>query len=85
VVTEVWALRNQDHRRIQARCPTCPTLTVLAVRAILRFMEQKEEVRSIQLQELRGRVDKGFAQAERGEGADGETFMQALIDDLDRR
>jgi hypothetical protein len=48
-------------------------------------MEQKEEVRSIQLQELRGRVDKGFAQAERGEGADGETFMQALIDDLDRR
>ncbi len=53
------------------------------VREALRLMEQKDELRSIQLQELRGRVDKGLVQAERGEGADDETFMQALIEDLD--
>jgi antitoxin ParD1/3/4 len=53
------------------------------VREALRLMEQKDELRSIQLQELRSRVDKGLAQAERGEGADGEIFMQALIEDLD--
>jgi antitoxin ParD1/3/4 len=53
------------------------------VREALRLMEQKDELRSIQLQELRSRVDKGLAQAERGEGADGEMFMQELIEDLD--
>ena len=53
------------------------------VREALRLMEQKDEVRSIQLQELRKRMDKGLAQAERGEGVDGEVFMQGLIDDLD--
>jgi hypothetical protein len=37
------------------------------------------------LQELRSRIDKGLAQAERGEGADGETFMQGLIESLDTR
>jgi antitoxin ParD1/3/4 len=53
------------------------------VREALRLIDQKDELRSIQLQELRSRVDKGLAQAERGEGADGEIFMQALIEDLD--
>jgi antitoxin ParD1/3/4 len=53
------------------------------VREALRLMDQKDELRSIQLQELRSRVDKGLAQAERGEGADGEMFMQELIEDLD--
>ena len=55
------------------------------VREALRLMEQKDEVRSIQLQELRNRIDKGLAQAERGEGVDGEVFLQGLIDDLDNR
>ena len=55
------------------------------VREALRLMEQKDEVRNIQLQELRKRMDKGLAQAERGEGVDGKTFMQGLIDDLDSR
>ena len=30
-------------------------------------------------------TDKGLAQAERGEGIDGEGFMQGLIEDLDTR
>jgi len=55
------------------------------VREALRLMEQKDELRMIQLQELRKRMDKGLAQAERGEGVDGEAFMQGLVDDLDAR
>jgi antitoxin ParD1/3/4 len=55
------------------------------VREALRLMEQKDEVRTIQLQELRNRIDKGLAQAERGEGMDGETFMQEIMEDLDNR
>ena len=30
-------------------------------------------------------MDKGLTQVERGEGVDGEVFMQGLIDDLDAR
>jgi antitoxin ParD1/3/4 len=55
------------------------------VREALRLMEQKDELRAIQLQALRNRMDKGLAQADRGEGVDGELFMQGLIDDLDSR
>lgn len=55
------------------------------VREALRLMEQKDELRAIQLQELRARIDKGLAEADRGEGADGDQFMQGLIDELDSR
>jgi hypothetical protein len=48
-------------------------------------MEQQDEIRTIQLQELRDRIDRGLAEAHQGESADGETFMQSLIDDLDSR
>ena len=51
----------------------------------LRFMEQKDELRAVQLHELRSRIDEGLAQAERGEGVDGEVFMQGLIADIDLR
>ncbi len=55
------------------------------VREALRLMEQKDEVRSLQLQELRRRIDKGLIQAGRSEGADGDEFMHQMIDDLDHR
>ena len=48
-------------------------------------MEQKDEVRAIQLQELRNRIDKGLAEAHQGDAVDGKTFMQSLLDDLDSR
>ncbi len=48
-------------------------------------MEQKDELHAVQLQQLRSRIDKGLAEAGRGEGVDGDTFMQGLIDDLDSR
>jgi hypothetical protein len=48
-------------------------------------MEKKEESPTIRLQELRNRIDQGLAEAHQGEGGDGDTFMQDVIDDLDSR
>jgi antitoxin ParD1/3/4 len=53
------------------------------VREALRLMEQRDELRAIQIQELRSRMDRALAESTRGEGADGEEFMQGLIEDLD--
>ena len=53
------------------------------VREALRIMEQRDEVRSIQLQELRNRMDRALAESARGEGKDGEEFMQGMLDELD--
>ena len=53
------------------------------VREALRIMEQRDEVRSIQLQELRNRMDRAPAESVRGEGTDGEEFMQGMLDELD--
>ena len=55
------------------------------VREALRLMEQKDELRTIQLQELRKRIGKGLSEADLGQGADGERFTQGLIEDLDTR
>jgi antitoxin ParD1/3/4 len=46
----------------------------------LRLLEQHE----IHLQELRARMDEALAEADRGEGVDGEEFMQSMLDELDR-
>ena len=48
-------------------------------------MEQDDEVRAIQLLELQCRLDKGLAEAKRGEGADGDEFMRQMIEELDTR
>ena len=48
-------------------------------------MEQNDDLRAIQLQELRNRIDKGLSEAGRGESVDGALFMQGLLDDLDVR
>ena len=55
------------------------------VREALRIMEQKDEVRTIQLAALRSRMDQSLAEADRCETTDGELFMRSLIDDLDGR
>ena len=50
------------------------------VREALRIMEQRDEVRSIQLQELRHRMDRALGESARGEGTDGEEFMQGMLE-----
>ena len=55
------------------------------LREALQLLEDKDAVRNVQLQELRDRMDMALAEGERGEGTDGEAFMQELMDDLDVR
>ena len=52
------------------------------VREALRIMEQRDEVRSIQLQELRNRMDRALGESDRGDGTDGEEFMQGMLEEL---
>lgn len=54
------------------------------VREALRLMEQKDELRAVQLRTLRSRIDQGLRQMEQGEGADGDLFLHGMIEDLDR-
>lgn len=51
----------------------------------LKLLRQNDELRAIQLQDFRDRIETGLSQLERGEGVDGDTFMQAFMDDLDTR
>ena len=49
------------------------------VEEALHLLERRET----DLKEFRARVDEGFASLDRGEGVDGEVFMQAMLDELD--
>jgi antitoxin ParD1/3/4 len=55
------------------------------VEEALHLLEQQEADREIHLRELRSRIDEGLASLDRGEGVDGEAFMQAMLDELDAK
>lgn len=55
------------------------------VREALRLMEQQDELRSLQIQQLRSRIGKGLKEAASGDGVDGEAFVQGLINNLGAR
>jgi antitoxin ParD1/3/4 len=55
------------------------------VREALRLLEQHDRVHAMQLKELRSRIDAGLTALDRGEGVDGESFMQDMIDGLPSR
>ena len=48
------------------------------VREALRLLEQRDEVRQLQMQALRKTVDEGQSAFERGETSDGGAFFAAL-------
>jgi antitoxin ParD1/3/4 len=48
------------------------------VREALRLFEERDRIRKLQIQELRKKINKGWASLERGEGVDGEEFFRAL-------
>lgn len=50
-----------------------------------RLLEEREELRSALLSNLRERLDESLRDAERGELADGEEFTASLIGKLDAR
>ena len=52
------------------------------VREALRIMEQRDEIRAVQLQGLRNRMDRALGESARGEGTDGEEFMPGILEEL---
>ncbi len=48
------------------------------VREALRLFEERDQIRQLQIQDLRKKINKGWASLERGESVDGETFFRAL-------
>jgi antitoxin ParD1/3/4 len=53
------------------------------VRVALRLLEEHDNGRALCLNELHTRIDDGLAALDRGEGVDGEKFMQEILDGLD--
>jgi antitoxin ParD1/3/4 len=48
------------------------------VREALRLFEERDQIQKLQIQELRKKINKGWASLERGEGVDGEEFFRTL-------
>ncbi|MDR3674660.1 MAG: type II toxin-antitoxin system ParD family antitoxin [Acidobacteriota bacterium] len=48
------------------------------VREALRLFEERDQIRQLQIQDLRKKINKGWASLERGEGVDGQEFFRAL-------
>ena len=48
------------------------------VREALRLFERREQIRELQVRELRKRINQGWASLERGEGVDGDEFFRLL-------
>ncbi len=48
------------------------------VREALRLLEERDRIRRLQIQEIRKKINAGWASLERGDGIDGEEFFRAL-------
>lgn len=48
------------------------------VREALRLLEERDQIRKLQLQELRKKINEGLSSLERGQRVDGDVFFQAL-------
>jgi antitoxin ParD1/3/4 len=53
------------------------------VEEALHLLAEQEIKRDSDLQELRAQMDQALAEADRGDVADGEKFMQRMLDELD--
>jgi antitoxin ParD1/3/4 len=53
------------------------------IREALLLLEKRDNLRAMKIEELRDRIDHSLASLDRGEGIDGEPFMQELLDELD--
>lgn len=49
----------------------------------LRLLKQQESAQTAQMSELRSTIDSGLASLDRGEGVDGESLMQDLIESVE--
>ena len=53
------------------------------VQEALRLLERHDEAREAGPRELRGQMDRALGESARGEGVDGEEFLQGMLDELD--
>ncbi len=53
------------------------------MREALRLMEQRDELLDLRKQEIRRKIGEGLESLRRGEGRDGEEFMQGMLEELD--
>jgi hypothetical protein len=51
----------------------------------LKRNSNDDDFRYVHIDELRSRIDEGFAFLDRGEGIDGEKFMQGMLGGLESR
>lgn len=49
------------------------------IQAALRLLEEENRSYQVWLDETRAKIDEGIASLERGEGIDGETFVNQLL------
>jgi antitoxin ParD1/3/4 len=54
------------------------------VRDSLRIMQQVEEERQARLAALRGEIDRGIEELDRGMGVDGEEAFRRVLDEIGR-
>ena len=55
------------------------------VREALRLLEEHDHIRQMRVQEVRLRIREGWDSLRRGEGVDGEEFMEQLETELDEQ
>lgn len=80
------ALTPELEQLVQAKLATGRYRSASEVIGVaLRLLDQQESIGPDRVKELRARIDIGLAGLDRGEGIDGEPFMQSLLDDLDSR
>ena len=48
------------------------------VREALRLLEERDQLRQLQIQELRKKIDQGYESLRRSKGVDGNEFFKAL-------
>ena len=77
------SLTPQQEARVRERVASGDYASVSEViRAALRLLDQQEELREIQIQELRKEVMIGVRQAKRGEVED---FDETVVEDIKKR
>jgi antitoxin ParD1/3/4 len=48
------------------------------VREALRCFQERDDIRQLQIKDLRKKINEGWVSLERGEGVDGEQFFRTL-------
>lgn len=77
-------LKSETEARIERRIKTGKyAMPVDVLLAGLQLLEEREQIRSAELEQVREKIFTGLQQLDRGEGLDGEEVSSALLAELD--